>query len=73
MNLTQTIKKLTFTGDSNTPKTKYVRRRGKSQNYTKAEDDLLGALIDLADQKEKNDKKLNSLLKDKKNETVKLD
>jgi len=64
---------LTFTSDSQKPKTKYVRRRGKSQNYNTAHDDLLGALIDIADEKEKNQKKLNSFLANKKNETVKLD
>ena len=73
MNLTQTIKKLTFTENSQKPKTKYVKRRGKSQNYNTAHDDLLGALIDISDEKDKRKQKLTTYLESKKNETVKLD
>ena len=73
MNLTQTIKKLTFTSDSQKPKTKYVKRRGKSQNYNTAHDNLLGALIDLNEETQKGNQKLTSFLENKKNETVKLD
>ena len=72
MNLTQTIKKLTFTSDSQNPKTKYVKRRGKSQNYYTGHDNLLGALIDLNEETLKHNK-LTSFLETKKNETVKLD
>lgn len=73
MNLTYTMKKLTFTADGSKPKTKYIKRRGKSQTYNTAHDDLLGALIDVVDEKEKQKKKLTSFLESKKNETVKLD
>ena len=60
MNLTQTLKKMTFSGDErSSPKTYYVHKRGKSQLLNKTNQNILGALIGIVDTKEKHSRKLS--------------